>query len=199
MKWKDIKLATLQKMFSAEGSNIPTDDSTRDYIAGMPYAANECLQMICTSKKYIIKSVDIHPEDGIEVGSFRRFNMKDIASDFFEFHGEVYYTKENVHQRTDKYYAENDSILVDKYEDGIFTVYYRAYPEEITINTEDDYELPVTPDVASILPLYMASQLYKEDDNGIATSLRNEFEVAYDRLSQDNYSVKLESFNESGW
>ena len=199
MKWKDIKLATLQKMFSAEGSNIPTDDSTRDYIAGMPYAANECLQMICTSKKYIIKSVDIHPEDGIEVGSFRRFNMKDIASDFFEFNGEVYYTEGSLHERTESYYVENDFVLVDKNAKGTFTVYYRAYPEEITSATEDDYELKVSPDVAAIMPLYMASQLYKEDDNGIATSLRNEFEVAYDRLSQDNYAVNMEAFNESGW
>ena len=56
MTWKDIKLATLQKMFSAEGSNIPTDDSTRDYLAGMPYAANEGLLMMCTGKKHIIRT-----------------------------------------------------------------------------------------------------------------------------------------------
>ena len=35
MIWKDVKLATLQKMFAAEGSAIPTDESVKDYIAGM--------------------------------------------------------------------------------------------------------------------------------------------------------------------
>lgn len=38
------------------------------------------------------------------------------------------------------------------------------------------------PDVAVLLPLYMASQLYKDDDNSIATIYRNEFEVARGEL-----------------
>ena len=46
MTWKDIKLATIQKMFSADGSTIPSDDSTRDYVAAMPYAANEGILML---------------------------------------------------------------------------------------------------------------------------------------------------------
>ena len=39
----------------------------------------------------------------------------------------------------------------------------------------------------------MASQLYKEDDNGIATALRNEFEVAVDRLQKEKLAITLES------
>ena len=49
MTWKDIKLATIQKMFSAEGTTIPADDSTRDYIAAMPYVANEGILMMSTA------------------------------------------------------------------------------------------------------------------------------------------------------
>ena len=200
MKWKDIKLATLQKMFSAEGSSIPTDDSTRDYIAGMPYVANECLQMICTNKKKLINSIDIEPGFGMEIGEYIRFKMSDLVSDFFEFTGEVYYTDGSTYERSDDYRTQaNDVFIVPKRMSGTWTVYYAAYPEEITERTPDNYELSVPSDVAAILPLYMASQLYKEDDNGIATSLRNEFEVAYDRLVQENYSIKMESFNESGW
>lgn len=199
MKWKDIKLATLQKMFSAEGSNIPSDDSTRDYLAGMPYAANEGLQMICTSKKPIVKSVDLGSSMGSIVGEFRKFILPDIVPDFFEFYGEVYHCYGGNYQRTNGYFTEADKVfLVDKNSLGIFTVYYKAYPEEITSDTPDEYELNLPPDVLAILPLYMASQLYKEDDNGIATSLRNEFEVAYDRLSNNNPSFKLEC-DESGW
>lgn len=199
MTWKDIKLAALQKMFSAEGSNIPTDDSTRDYLAGMPYAANECLQMICTTKKHITKSVYLAPESGVVLGSFRKYDMTELVKDFFAFAGQVYYTEGSTHKRTTSYYAENSTILVDKDAKGIFTVYYYAYPEEITAETLDDYVIPVSPDVCCLLPLYMASQLYKEDDNGIATSLRNEFEVAFERLVQDGDAVSLECLNESGW
>lgn len=202
MTWKDIKLAAMQKMFAAEGNNIPTDDSSQDYIAGMPYTANECLQMICTSKKFIIHSVDLDDTMGDIIGSYRRYDMKKVVNDFFEFYGEVYFTsnKTSSHERTTQYVTEaKDVFMVPKNADGIWTVYYKAYPETITSTTEDDHELDIPADVQVILPLYMASQLYKEDDNGIATSLRNEFEVAFERLSQDNPLVLLEEESESGW
>lgn len=42
MTWKEVKLATLQKMFSAEGLTInEADDSVSEYINAMPQAANE--------------------------------------------------------------------------------------------------------------------------------------------------------------
>ena len=59
MTWKDIKLATIQKMFSADGSTIPSDDSTRDYIAAMPYAANEGILMMSTAGKFLVKTFSI--------------------------------------------------------------------------------------------------------------------------------------------
>lgn len=200
MTWKDIKLATMQKMYAAEGSTIPTDESTVDYIAAMPYVANEGIMMICTSKKFLIKSANLTPESGLEIGGYRRYKMSDLVNDFFEFYGEVYYTEGSEHVRSSNYVTEaNDVIMIPKSTTGIWTVYYKAYPEEITSTTEDEEVIDIPRDVLAILPLYMASQLYKDDDNGIATSLRNEFEVAYDRLSQDNPSFILEDSGDGGW
>lgn len=200
MKWKDIKLATLQKMFSAEGNNIPSDDSTRDYLAGMPYTANEGLMMMCTDKRHIVKSVDIDNTMGEPVGGFLRCKMRELATDFYEFSGEVYYTEGSGHKRTQAYRTEAQDVLVLPMTfNGVYTVYYNAFPETITSTTEDEYELKAPVDVQVLLPLYMASQLYKEDDNGIATSLRNEFEVAYDRLSENNPMLKSEPEDETGW
>ena len=48
MTWYDIKLATLQKLFSADGDTLVNDETTRDYLAAMPQAANEALQLIVT-------------------------------------------------------------------------------------------------------------------------------------------------------
>lgn len=198
MTWKDIKLITLQKMFSAEGSVIPTDDSTKDYIAGMPYVANEGLLMICASRRPIVRYVDLNADQGRVVGDYRVYDMKEYAPDFYQFYPEVYYT-EGSRRRTGDYATEsNDVFVVNNGRKGTFTVYYKAYPEEITPATEDDYVLTAPRDVQAVLALYMASQLYKEDDNGIATSLRNEFEVAYDRLSYDNPLIKP-VVRESGW
>lgn len=200
MTWKEIKLATLQKMYSAEGSNIPSDDSSRDYLASMIPAANEGLVMMCTDKKHIVKSVDIDNSMGDAIGGFRRIRMKEQVSDFYEFAGEVYYTEGSMHQRTQAYQTEaQDVLLLPGTFEGVFLVYYNAYPETITSLTEDGYELTAPMEVQVLLPLYMASQLYKEDDNGIATTLRNEFEVAYDRLSENNPMLRCEPEDESGW
>lgn len=200
MTWKEIKLATLQKMYSAEGNNIPSDDSSRDYLASMIPAANEGLVMMCTDKIHIVKSIDVDSTMGDPVGKFRRCRMKDLAHDFYEFSGEIYYTEGLTHQRTQAYRTEaQDVLLIPGSFSGVFSVYYNAYPETITSLTEDNDELTAPMEVQVLLPLYMASQLYKEDDNGIATTLRNEFEVAYDRLSENNPMLKSETEDETGW
>ena len=304
MTWKDVKLATLQKMFAAEGSTIPTDESTTYYLAGMPYVANEALQRLSTAVKFIVKSIviahnplenlitdseamKIHSvgnkeftADGahsyffefsgkgtltISVGGtivdeiaidskntyteYRgliensndtvalifsctypstvknialyeaqfeseeeipeyankvRYYLKDMCTDFYQLgDNQIFY--EGIlgsgYIQTSKYYRESDNVLVlNRNEPGSYTVYYRAYPPEITEATLDDYELPLDREVAVLLPLYMASQLYKDDDNGIATTYRNEFEVALESLVDSSTSQGFEEFtSESGW
>lgn len=47
MLWKEIQLTALQKMFAAEGESIQYTDSTqREYLAAMPAAANEAVQLL---------------------------------------------------------------------------------------------------------------------------------------------------------
>lgn len=302
MNWKDVKLATLQKMFAAEGSTIPTDESTTDYLAGMPYVANEALQRLSTAGKFITKSIIIahnplenliseeeamtihnlgsidfsaenahsyffefsgkgtlsidaenfHKEVALDskgtyteyrgiiagagkvVLSFEcaypstvknvalytalfdsedeipeyatqmRYYMKKLCSDFYQMaDNQIYYEGSlgNSYVQTSKYYRESDNVLLlDRNYPGSYTVYYRAYPEEITENTSDDYVLPLDKEVAVLMPLYMASQLYKDDDNGIATSYRNEFEIALESLVNSGISQGYEELtSESGW
>ena len=303
MTWKDVKLATLQKMFAAEGSTIPTDESTTDYLAGMPYVANEALLRLSTVGKFIVKSfviahnplenllhtsedMSIHKlgektfaSDNVgsyyfefsgkgtltidvgdgsptvqeleskdtyteyrgvltktgkatltlsctypstvknialyserfdnadevpEYATFVRYYLKKIAKDFYQLGDNSIYYEGPCGKRyiqTSEYYRESDNVLVLRRDaPGSYTVYYRAYPPEITASTEDDYELPLDREVAVLLPLYMASQLYKDDDNGIATSYRNEFEAGLESLIDNSSSSGYEEFtSEGGW
>ena len=291
--WKDIKLATLQKIFAADASLLVNDESTKDYLAAMPYAANEGLQRLSTAGKFITKpiiinhmpsknlynnglsiidardfSIDVdggrsiyfqytgilnltltgedYPEpleialnswgtfaeyrsnltnthkvnisfhsdypaavknlavydsvfptneDIPEYGQFIKYDLKTLAEDFYNlFDNSIVYEKGGrpYYLNTTDYYRESDHILVlpaDK--PGMYTVYYHAYPTQISITTDDDYVMDLDPDVAVLLPLYMASQLYKDDDNGIATTYRNEFEVGLESLiNTSSYSGK---------
>lgn len=132
-----------------------------------------------------------------------KYDMTALAPDFYMIDPQgIYY--EGAYQKylqTSDFYQEGTKTLVlDRNMIGSFTVYYRAYPEQITQETEDIYELPIDPEVYVLLPLYMASELYKDDDNGIATAYRNEFEVGFERLvNSANLSAYEEFTSESGW
>ena len=133
-----------------------------------------------------------------------RYNLKELIPDFYQIYaGKVYVEKDGQprYLAASEYYTEaNDTIVFRSDRPGLYTVYYKKYAQEITKTTPDDYVLPLDPEVAAIIPLYIASQLYKDDDNGIATTYRNEFETAFDRLKQKVEVPDREEFSgESGW
>lgn len=306
--WREIKLTTLQKMFAADGNNIPSDAATRDYVASMPGAANEGLQLLATAGKFIIKQINIahnpipnliaggehiysvirgetefqtdgarsfyfevfargeltytitvgdevistealSPNFGYEevrglisnaddanvkvtfesdypyaiknialyaadfvsandVPTYAekvRYNLKEMVNDFYALATEDLYYEGDAdvtrYIRTSDYFQEANKVLVlDRDTPGNFRVYYKAYPQKITQYTSDDEELAIDDEVAPLLCLYMASQLYKDDDNSIATIYRNEFEVGFERLQKTVKTPSAERFtSESGW
>lgn len=113
-----------------------------------------------------------------------RYNMKELASDFYELSdNDIFYEpfdgSKPSYIKTSKYFTEGNTVLLlNRDMSGSFRVYYNAYPQRITYETPDETEIVLDDELLVILPLYMASQLYKEDDIGLATSYRNEFEVA---------------------
>ena len=74
-------------------------------------------------------------------------------------------------------YVQN-MYLYDEEEDR----YIKNTTEHITDETPSDYTLSLTDDACSLIPLYIASQLYKDDDISQATAYRNEFEVGLQDL-----------------
>ena len=120
-----------------------------------------------------------------------------LADDPIRYEGE--YSER--YMETTSYFEEGGRILV-LYRDkpGNYTIYYKAYPQKITSSTPDDYVLEIAPEVEALLPLYMASQLYKDDDNSIAIDYLNMFETGLSRLqdaTREPSSAELTS--ESGW
>lgn len=309
MTWGDIKLATIQKMFSSYGSTIKNDQSTMDYLAAMPYAANEAIYMLATAGKFLVKnfSIAVQPIDNLltktesdtihskvngeltfevenchsiyfevtgrctlsiivgelevatndfdslnayipyrkiienttdkvtlvfsstkpyavknvamyeaiydidsEVPEYAeriRYSVPDILSqteegnDFYSINSIYFEGEEERYIKTSDVYQEGDKVLVfDRDIPGNYVIYYNALPVEIVEGTPDDYVLPLDKEVEALLPLYMASQIYKEDDIAIATQYRNEFEVGFERLKNSVPSGVAEKLtSESGW
>ena len=91
-------------------------------------------------------------------------------------------------------------IVFDADLEGEFEIFYDAKPKTITLNTPDTQKIDMPDDAVVLIPLYIASQLYKDDDIAIATYYRNEFETAFDRLVNPNRGNTKESFvSETGW
>lgn len=132
-----------------------------------------------------------------------KYDLTLLAPDFYMLdpQGIFYEGAYQQYLQTSDFYQEGTKTLVlDRDMIGSFTVYYRAYPEQITSETEDTYELPIDTEVYALLPLYMASELYKDDDMGVATSYRNEFEVGFERLVNSANLSAYEYFtSDSGW
>lgn len=217
MTWRDCKLITLQRMFAVSGDEIIQDDTTLPYIKSMPGAANEGLQLLATAGKFLVKSVQIQqpaadppegelPEfiSGSLSGGMMKYHLREQAPDFYMLRdGQVFLQSNGRYGRTYDFMTEGDGILVlNAAQEGIWTVYYNAYPAPITVTTPDKQELALDPEAAVLLPLYMASQLYKDDDIGQAVQFRNEFEAGREILaasaSRDYFG--RESFTSStGW
>ena len=193
MTWKDIKIATLQKMFAADGNEIPDDHSADDYLAGMPYTANEALNMLATAGRFLIKGYVIDHD-----GTNKKYDLKTLVDDYYDI-DYIIYEQGEIYREYSRYTMENKQLVLRNAPAGSYTVYYKAYPAPITDETADNYELPLQPEVVVLIPLYMASQLYKEDDNSIATSYRNEFEVGFERLNKLIGDSTKEFVSESGW
>lgn len=60
--------------------------------------------------------------------------------------------------------------------------YEKTSVEHVTKDTTNDYEIQLPADACVLIPLYIASQLYKDDDISQATAYRNEFEVGLQDL-----------------
>ena len=134
-----------------------------------------------------------------------RYHLPDLASDYYmvDLEHVIYEGDADIsrYKATSDFFQEGFKVLVLPRDiPGNYKVYYKAYPPEITYETPDDYVMPLDPEVEALLPLYMASQLYRDDDAGQAVAMRNEFEVGFDRLKDSVSAPSSERFtSESGW
>lgn len=147
----------------------------------------------------------ITEEDIPPYSEYIRYYLPEIAPDYYmvDLEHVIYEGNADIsrYKATSDFFQEGFKVLVlDREIPGNYKVYYKAYPQEITLDTPDEEVLVLDPEVSALLPLYMASQLYKDDDNGIATGYRNEFEVAFERLADSVKAPSQERFtSESGW
>ena len=218
MTWSEVKLAALQTMFSNEGAVLTPDDINQEYINAMPAKANEALQQVASVGRPILKSWQAEMaqvEEAQETAeklvlpavdkaykiSLRQYLPRFRCID----RGQVLFDDGAVYDLAEDWRMEGDDVLVlPGMPVGVYTIWYRAYPQVVTRETPDGEEIDLAPEAVVLLPLYMAAELYKEDELALATVLRNEYEDGLEKLRQ-TYQESCNSLlsgarrNTTGW
>ena len=198
--WDELRVTVLQKMHLIEGDRVVEDDSTREHIAAMPAAYNEAVRLLSTTNRYITKYFEVS-SSGLENSLV--VDLSSVVDDLFMIKpGGIYLTDKG--GRTEEYYngtvIGDKDLILDGSTAGIYRIYYYAYPEKATSETSGSEDMQIDPDVASLVPLYMASQLWKEEEPGLATAYRNEFEIGRELLVRErNDGFSAQFRNTTGW
>ncbi|MCL2030515.1 MAG: hypothetical protein FWG93_03125 [Oscillospiraceae bacterium] len=183
MTWGEIQTITLQKMFSHGGEDPPAQDLAEPYLPAMPHAANEGLALLATAGRFIQRRLSVAP-DGEPAGNMLRCDLREAAPDFYALDPEqIYLSSPAGYTPADGAQTEGESILwLPAIPGGEYIVYYYAYPAPLSADTPDGQPLALPPEAETLLPLYMASQLYKDDDPALAMLYRQEFDAGLDYL-----------------
>ncbi len=204
MTWENLQVITLQKMFELQGADLVVDDSTGPYINAMPGAVNEALTLLCTEAYYFKKTGEIvqggdHPTaPTFSAGQYNAYDLSSVFDDFYTMYGGyITYTDGESYGIARNIQTEGSKILlIPKDITGTWRVTYSAYPMEITKDTPKETVIDLPPDVTSKIAVYMAGQLYKEDDISLAQIYMNEFLTWLSMLKES--SSKADSFGSTG-
>ena len=200
--WGDIVIATCRKMFLnkdaitvADLPDLIDDRNYSTYINMAPDVMNELMVILNNRVLINIDTITIKLDDAnlekylIDDNSTFVFDIKEYMKD-----NEIdNYLYTEVIQHT---YIKRDNLLFEEQDGKLYidkrfidrnsltlTIKYRIIPERFTTTTPRNTLIDLPYNICSIVPLYLASELYKDDDISMSTAYRNQFETELDYIS----------------
>lgn len=200
--WGDIVIATCRKMFLnkdaitvADLPDLIDDRNYSTYINMAPDVMNELMVILNNRVLINIDTITIKLDDAnlekylIDDNSAFVFDIKEYMKD-----NEIdNYLYTEVIQHT---YIKRDNLLFEEQDGKLYidkrfidrnsltlTIKYRIIPERFTTTTPWSTLIDLPYNICSIVPLYLASELYKDDDISMSTAYRNQFEAELDYIS----------------
>ena len=200
--WGDIVIATCRKMFLnkdaitvADLPDLIDDRNYSTYINMAPDVMNELIVILNNRVLINIDTITIKLDDAnlekylINDNSAFVFDIKEYMKDneidnylYTEVIQHTYIKRDNLlfEEQDGKLYI--DKRFIDK-NSLTLTIKYRIIPERFTTTTPWNTLIDLPYNICSIVPLYLASELYKDDDISMSTAYRNQFEAELDYIS----------------
>ena len=171
MTWGEIQIESLKKMFlntdDLSVDSITTyknDKKYKTYLFAMPQACNEAIKYITAMLGTKVKRFTLEKND-----TDNMYDLSVLIDDYRKLKNIVCPTGVSWKMR-------NDSLLeITDWQSGTIDIYYEIKPRYITSSTDIKEKIDIEEMYAVIIPLYIAGELYKDDDLSMATMYMNEF------------------------
>lgn len=183
MTWGEIQIESLKKMFLNKEvltidklEEYKQDKKYKTYLDAMPQACNEAINYIINLEP-IIKISELE-----KTAENDKYDLKELISDY-----------KKIHNISSEYSVmwkmlTKNIIKIDGWKEGNIDIYYEAYPKKVTDSTTTTTKIDLEEAFARIIPLYIAGELYKDDDLTLSTMYMNEFMTNLNvMINNDNF------------
>lgn len=167
MNWGEIRRTVLDKL------DGPDQLLEAEYLPRMVQAANEGLALLATAGLPIWKQAQVQ-------GEGQSLYLPQALPNFWRLE-RVLLPEGQQPAPAGDYRQEGDFLWLKQ---GEYCLVYLALEEPVGQDTPDDRQFELEQDALQLLPLYIASQLYKHDNAQLAVLWRNEFEAGRELLQQ---------------
>lgn len=127
------------------------------------------------------------------------YKLKTLIPDFYKINSIIFQDSDTLQEvnNIDHVLYGDSELHVDSTFKGNLILKYEAYPDKIVGSTVDTYIFTMADEMVVLLPLYIASELYKDDDAALAVQYRNQFEVDLEKLNI--FNEPEEFISHSNW
>lgn len=184
MTWGEIQIESLRKMFLNSDiisidklDEYKTDKKYKTYLDMMPQASNEAINYILENGRPCIQNYELEKDNNL------KYKLNDLIPNFKRLYEISYTGNGKLNYRLEG----NNCLVLKSWDEGDITIYYEAYLDRITHDTPNDEVILLDDDLSTLIPLYIAGELYKDDDISMATQYLNEFMNQISMISNKNY------------
>lgn len=185
MNWGQIQIESLKKMFLNNEELVvdqlekyKTDKKYKTYLYAMPQACNEAINYIIENGKPLVKEYKLKKKEK------NKYYLPQQVPNFKRLYQIVY----DGSNSPDWYVEGNNVLVINNWKAGDITIYYEAYHDLITSSTVSTFSLDLDNQMVVLIPLYIAAELYKDDDVQLATMYMNEFVTNVSNMSSKDFN-----------
>ena len=183
MKLKEIKLEALRIMFCAAAiesedlAKLTYDEECKDYLAYMPGVINRCFSNLEGRDVLPVKRAVLSPYSGEKYGGAIRYEIPKILPDLFKIERVAKESEREGYITSVGYAREGNSLMLSEIrEDERYIVLYRPRLKRINSLTDEETELDIPEHIAALIPYFVKSELFRQDEPDEAQEARNWYE-----------------------